>query len=234
MEKFCYLCNKIAAGRGAFDSVISKIRSGWCKFNDLVLLSANKCLPLGATGRSYSACVWNIMLYGTETWPVKEKDVSRLEGNDPWMVRWMCNVRPKERISAIELRTRLKLKSMRQCLLDRRLQSFGHLEKMEEGARSSKCRAFKVSNSFPQGQQRKTWNVVTRKDLKERNVIKDIAKDRNVCKSFIRNSPTHTSMENMHLKYLWWCLLFLTVSVHTFKRVKSTNKSTKSLPDMYF
>ena len=40
----------------------------------------------------------------------------------------MCNVRPEERTSAEEL-YRLKLKSMRERLQDRRLQWFGHLEK---------------------------------------------------------------------------------------------------------
>ena len=32
------------------------------------------------------------MFYGSETWPVKMKDVLRLESNDAKMIRWMCNV----------------------------------------------------------------------------------------------------------------------------------------------
>lgn len=39
---------------------------------------------------------------------------------------------------AEELRTRLKLKTMRQCLQERRLQWFGFLKGMEESAWSSK------------------------------------------------------------------------------------------------
>ena len=50
---------------------------------------------------------------GSEAWPVKE-DVIRLDRNNSKMVRWMCNVRPDDRISAEELRTRLKSKSMRE------------------------------------------------------------------------------------------------------------------------
>ena len=34
------------------------------------------------------------------------------------MVRWMCNVRPEDRIFAKELRTKLKLKSMRKYVQD--------------------------------------------------------------------------------------------------------------------
>ena len=41
------------------------------------------------------------------------------------------NVRPEERISAEECRTRLTFKSMRGCLLDRRRQWFRNLERTE-------------------------------------------------------------------------------------------------------
>ena len=42
----------------------------------------------------------------------------------------------------------------------------------------------------------KTSNDVTRSDMKERKVSKDLANDRNTWKSFLRNYPTHASMEN--------------------------------------
>ena len=70
------------------------------------------------------------MLYGSETSPVKEEDMIKLERNDTSIVRWMCNVRPEDRIFIEELRTRLKLKSMR-VLEDGRLKWFGYLERMK-------------------------------------------------------------------------------------------------------
>ena len=51
-------------------------------------------------------------------WSVKEEDVMRLERNDKRMFRWMCNVRPEGRICTEELRTGIKLKSIRECLWD--------------------------------------------------------------------------------------------------------------------
>ena len=45
-----------------------------------------------------------------------EENVIRLEKSDTRMVRWVCNVRPEDWISTEELKTRLKLKSMRKCL----------------------------------------------------------------------------------------------------------------------
>ena len=108
----------------------------------------------------------------------------------------MCNARSEDRISAEEFRTRLKFKSMRECLHDRRLQWFSHLERMEESVWSSKCRTFKVRGSFPKGRPRKTWNTVFRSDLKESKVNKDIAKERTAWKSLKRSRPIHASLEN--------------------------------------
>ena len=58
------------------------------------------------------------MLYGSETSPVKKKDVIRLERNTANMVRCMCNVRPEDRISDEELKTRVKLNGIWECLKD--------------------------------------------------------------------------------------------------------------------
>ena len=64
----------------------------------------------------------------------------------------------RDRITSEELRTTLKWNKMMHSLRDRRLQWCGCLERMEERAWSSKCRSFKVINSFPKGSLRKIWN----------------------------------------------------------------------------
>ena len=102
-------------------------------------LLASRYLPLGAKGRLYSVGVRSAALHGSETWPIQEEDVIRLERNVARMVRLICNVRPNT-ISAEELWTRLKLKSMRECLQSGRLQWSVNLETMEESVWSSKCR----------------------------------------------------------------------------------------------
>ena len=67
------------------------------------------------------------MLYRSEAWPVKVLDFSRLEKNDTRKVRRICNVSSKDRISAEKFRTPLKLKIMRECFQDRKMQWFGHM-----------------------------------------------------------------------------------------------------------
>ena len=67
----------------------------------------------------------------------------------------MCNIRPEEKISAEKRRTRLELKSMRDCAQDRTLKWFGHSEKIKDSTWSSQCKTFKVRGSLPRKQPRK-------------------------------------------------------------------------------
>ena len=75
-------------------------------------------------------------------WLVKEEHEIRVEMNNTRVVRWMCNARPEDTISAEKRRIRLKLKIMRECFQGRRLQWFGHLVRMEENVCLSKCSNF--------------------------------------------------------------------------------------------
>ena len=63
------------------------------------------------------------MPYGSKTGPVKWEDLIRIERNEEvGMFRLMCNIRLEDVVSSEELRTRLKLKSARECLQNSRLQ----------------------------------------------------------------------------------------------------------------
>ena len=63
---------------------------------------------------------------------VIEEDAIRLETNDAMMVRWIYNINPEDKIYAEELRASLKLFILRERLQDKRLQWFGHVERMEK------------------------------------------------------------------------------------------------------
>ena len=165
LKKVYYLCDKIGdRGRSWFDSVITRIMSGWNKSRDLVSLLAHRALLLGEKDRLYSTCSCGVTLYENETWPVEKEGVIRIEKNDTRMFRWMCNGRLEDRISKQELMTSLKLKKMREWLQVRRLQWFGNLERINESAWSGKWWTFKISGRFP-WHPGKTWNEVISSDL---------------------------------------------------------------------
>ena len=136
MENFCYLGNIIVKG-GTVNSVTAIIRSGWSKFRDLSQLLSSRGLALWGKGRNHSGCLCRALLYVIKIWSNKEVDLIRLEKSDARIVRWMCKITHEDKFLQSSLGT--------DCysilfLKNRRLQWFGHLERMKENALSSKCR----------------------------------------------------------------------------------------------
>ena len=198
VEKFCYLGDTIGARGGAEESVTARIQSAWNKFRELLPLLTSKSFPLLTKGRVYQACVRSVMLYGSETWPIKEDELRKLESNENRMVRWMCGVSIDKRIQSSDLRKRLGIQCIRDEIQRKRLQWFGHLERMDENDWPSKCRRITLDGVLPKGRPKKTWNELVRKDLQEKNITKEVAQDRLAWKSVIRKCPTHACMENGH------------------------------------
>ena len=69
------------------------------------------------------------MLYGSDTWAVKEADLRRLEHNG---MRMMCNVTLKDRKRSSELREHLGLDSIVNCIRKGRLRWLDHLERCSD------------------------------------------------------------------------------------------------------
>ena len=72
-------------------------------------------------GRLYSSCVQSSMLHGSETWPVRKENELALQRAEVRVVRWMCNVKVKDRVPSKELRERLGIDDIILTLKQNRL-----------------------------------------------------------------------------------------------------------------
>ena len=61
------------------------------------------------------------MLHGSETWPVRKENDVALQRAKMRMVRWMCGVKVKDRVSSKELRERLEIDDIISVLQQNRL-----------------------------------------------------------------------------------------------------------------
>ena len=105
----------------------TRIRIGWNKFRQLVLLLTNKDISLTVRGRLYSICVCSSMLHGSETWPVRKENEVALQQAEMRMVRWMCGMKLQDRVPSKGLRERLGLDVIMLVLHQNRLLWYGHL-----------------------------------------------------------------------------------------------------------
>ena len=100
------------------------------------------------------------MLHGNETWPVRKENEVALQRAEMRMVRWMCNVKVKDRVPSKELRERLGIDDIILILQPNRLRWYGHVLHKED----TDCMKYEVESSRPRGRPKRTWREVVQKD----------------------------------------------------------------------
>ena len=115
-----------------------------------------------------SSCVQRSLIHGSETWPVRKESEVALQRTEMRMVRWMWNVKVKDRVPSKELRERLGIDDIILILQQNRLQWYGHVLRKEDTDWVKKCMEYEVEGSRPRGRQ-------TQEDV-ERGRAKKIAK----------------------------------------------------------
>jgi len=86
------------------------------------------------------------------------------------MVRWICNVKVKDRVPSKELRERLGIDDTILIPQQNRLRSYGHVLRKEDTDWVKKCVEYEVDGSKPRGRPKRTWREVVQKDCQARNL----------------------------------------------------------------
>src|SRR5438876_5249533 len=96
---------------------IALFNISWGKFRDLRMLLTAREASLRVKGEIYRACVQRVLVYGSETWPMKVNDMQRLVRTENIMVRWMSGVTLKDRRPSEELRLRLGIEGVEEVVI---------------------------------------------------------------------------------------------------------------------
>ena len=76
MKSFCYLGDRLNASAGNEAAVTARTRIGWIKFKESEELLYGRKFSLKLKGRIYQSCVRSEMLYGSETWFLRENEMA--------------------------------------------------------------------------------------------------------------------------------------------------------------
>ena len=106
IDRFCYLGDLIGAGGGADLASIVRVRCAWGKFWELSGFLIGRGVSLRLKEKIYKACVQSVMVYGSETWPMRVEEQQCLERMERMMIRLMCGVSMRDRKPSDELRYR--------------------------------------------------------------------------------------------------------------------------------
>ena len=75
VNEFCYLGDLLDSEGDAGRAVTARIRKAWSCFKELAPFLTHKGIAWTLKGRVYNACVRSSVLYGSETWAVRQEDM---------------------------------------------------------------------------------------------------------------------------------------------------------------
>lgn len=103
------------------------------------------------------------MLYASESWPLKGIDLAQLERNEQTMVRWICGIKPEDRLKIYVLRERLGTEDLESIIKLRRLCWFSHVQRSDGWIKKVGC--LHVSVQTKRGRPWKTWAELKKANL---------------------------------------------------------------------
>jgi hypothetical protein len=136
VDKFIYLGSCITPGGLANDEISLRIGKARAAFANLRHLWRRNDISLSIKGRVYNAAVRPVLMYGSETWPMRADDLRKLSVFDHRCLRSIAKVQWEHRTSNAELRQMVFGKknspSIDQLIMLHRLRWLGHVLRMPD------------------------------------------------------------------------------------------------------
>ncbi|KAA3671415.1 electron transfer flavoprotein alpha subunit, partial [Paragonimus westermani] len=165
VDSFTYLGSTISSACNIADEISARIAKARVAFSKLRHLWRRKDVRLSLKGRVYNACVRSILLYGSETWPVRKQDINRLAVFDHRCLRHLAHIKWADRVSNAAVRRRVfrnvrDARSIGQVVTLHSLRWLGHVLRMP--AERLPYRALYTEGTSdwvkPRGGQATTWS----------------------------------------------------------------------------
>ena len=119
------------------------------------------------------------MLYGSETWCLRENEMAILRRTERAIVRAMCGAKLMERRRTEDLMEMLGLKeTVVQMAKVNGVRWYGHVLRRDDGHVLRKALEFEVKKKRKRGRPRKTWRSQVEKESKSVGLKKEDAKNR--------------------------------------------------------
>ena len=178
VSKFCYLGDMMDSDAGSERAVRVRVAAAWQKWREIASLLLRKFVPLKVRASIYEACVRSVMLYGSETWALTEKEMGIIRSSDMRMLRYMASVRWEDRVSNEEVAGRCGLEMICRKLRRRRLQWFGHVCRAEDGSLLKMTSNMQAPGVRPPGRPRRGWKQIVEGDMKSLGLREEMTADR--------------------------------------------------------
>lgn len=194
VDRFCYLGELLSCNGDVDTAVTARMRGAWNKFRELSPILTAKKVSLKVKGKIYVSCVRSCMLYGSETWAVTAKEVSKLQRTEMRMIRWMSNVSLIDKKRSSEMRKKMGVEPIDVVMRRNRLRWFGHVQRRNEDEWLKRCTKMEVPGKKPRGRPRSTWIDVVNDDLRKLDLRVEEVVDRDSWRRAIYGKPANPGL----------------------------------------
>ena len=165
MQSFCYLGYRLNVNGGSEAAVTARTRIGWIKFRECGVLLHERKFPLKIKGRIHQGCIRFAMLYGSETWCLRENEMAILRRNEKAMTRAKRGVKIIENRSQ-KLISLLGLKNTLDGLARASgMQWYGHVLRRDNDDDLRRALDFEVAGRRGRGRPNMTWKRQVEKHI---------------------------------------------------------------------
>jgi hypothetical protein len=179
-KKFKYLGSIINSSLTSDSDIDKRIKSATAIFGALSsCIFSKKDIDLKVKGRIYVSLVLSVLLYGSETWALREDLSQRLRSFHHRCVRTMCRITMAHtircKIKTSSLLERLGIQTVETYYYSRLLRWAGHVARMNETRMPRKLITGWVEHPRPRGCPYMTWGRTLKKALKCNQIDPDFA-----------------------------------------------------------
>ena len=179
INEFCYLGDRLDSQGGCEVAVTARMRLGWTKFRECGDLLRGRRYTLKFKGKIYCSCVRSAMLYGSESWCLREKELDIMKRTERAMIRAMCGVKLMDRRNTEQLMDMLGLDETLDGLAKANgMRWYGHILRREDDDVLRKALDFRVNGKKKRGRPKMTWLTKVKENIDKVGLKREDALDR--------------------------------------------------------
>ena len=149
------------------------------------------------------------MTYGSETRPLLVDVGLKFERAEMQMIRWMCGISLKDRMTNEELRRLVGVEPVTTFIRNGRLKWYGHVMRKGDEDWVKKCMEYRVEGRRPVGRPRKTWSESVEADMAKLKIDKEDVHTRSKCECYEEEVQPYLKTDYKPIIYICTCLTLL-------------------------
>ena len=179
VEEFKYLGVSFTKTGDTARAIQERIKLGYAAMNRLTKIWKENTISRSLKIRLFNAIVVPTVLYGAESWVIKQKERKKLLGFEMKCLRRICNVRWQQMISNERIREMTGTRcTIEDRVRDIQLRWFGHVERMSSERWPRKVMYHRMHGKRPRARPRTTWLKTIKDDNMRWQDMTELARDR--------------------------------------------------------